>query len=77
MKLIFTTIFAVLFIQGVSAQNFSIGARTGLGKTMDVSHISNGTIDNTWDKEIFVRHETKGRFAFEVGGTQYSLGYTL
>ena len=76
MKLIFTTIFAVLFINGiVSAQNFSIGARTGMGNTMDLRSMRNGVIDKTWDKELFFRYETKGRLAFEASGTQYKYGY--
>lgn len=72
MKLILTTILATLALQNASAQDFSVGIRTGLGKTMDVSRISAGTIDNTWDKELFVRYQTKRRLAFEVGGTQYN-----
>lgn len=71
MKYIFSIILTLLFAQNAGAQGFSAGLRTGIGRTMDVSRISNGTIDNTWDKEIFVRLETKGRLAFEAGGTQY------
>lgn len=77
MKLIITTFLATLALQSVSAQEFSVGIRTGLGKTMDVSRISAGTIDNTWDKELFVRYETKRRLAFEVGGTQYNTSHSM
>ena len=72
MKYIISTILAVMLSQGVQAQDFSLGIRTGLGKNLDVTRISNGTIDNAWDKELFLRYQTKSRLAFEAGATHYN-----
>lgn len=77
MKLILTTLIAALLVQTVHAQSFSLGARTGLGKTFDVTQIKNGSISNTWDKELFFRYETKGKIAIEGSGTQYKYGYNF
>ncbi|MCB9044812.1 MAG: hypothetical protein H6550_01610 [Chitinophagales bacterium] len=71
MKLITTTLLAALLCGSLYAQSFSAGLRSGIGKTLDVAKINEGTINNTWDKELFLRYETKGRFAFEAGATQY------
>jgi|GEM_PF-1667081 len=73
MKKIAAVIASILFTTAlVSAQDFSVGARTGLGKTVVTDRISDGDMKSTWDKEFFVRYETKGRLAFEAGATQYS-----
>lgn len=72
MKLIITTFLATLALQSAMAQDFSVGLRTGIGNTLDVKQLRSGPIERVWDKELFVRYETKGRLAFEAGATQYN-----
>lgn len=77
MKLIITTILASLALQSASAQDLSVGIRTGLGKTLQLSNLRDGSIHKTWDKELFLRYEIKGRWAFEITGTQYYNNYHI
>lgn len=74
-KYLFVTVFAITSISTVYAQNFSAGLRTGIGNTIDIAAIKSAPIENTWDKEIFTRYETKGRLAFEASATQYYTNY--
>src|SRR5688572_14419162 len=73
MKLIFSTVLALLLVQGVQAQNFSIGARTGLSHSFDASEACTSDKELSWDKEIFARYQTKGKMAFEFRTGHYRL----
>lgn len=65
----------ILSCTGVIAQDISLGARTGISRFLDIKEISSGALYKTWDKELFLRYHTKGRFAFEAGGMRYNVSY--
>ena len=58
---------------------FSVGARTGLSCWKSVylgnadNKIANKGNTPVWDKQIYARYQTKGRFAFEAGFGHYKM----
>ena len=64
---------ALLSATIAGAQQFSVGARTGIGLWRGSAYDSemglpNGnTLQSLWEKEIFFRLEPVGRFAYEAG----------
>lgn len=66
--------FLIINIKASAQQGLSVGLRTGIGKMVNVTHIRSAST-TTWDKQLFVRYQTKGRFAFEAGATQYQYGF--
>lgn len=70
-------IFTILFSQNTYAQGISAGIRTGIGNSFDVTKLRSTENTPTWDKEVFARYETKGRFAFELGANHYSYSETV
>lgn len=67
----------VAAVQSVQAQQFSAGFRTGAsvwGDRHEPKSFDREDYDLSWDKELFVRFETKGKFAFEAGMGHYSIG---
>lgn len=79
-KIILLSLLAGTFT-AAQAQNFSGGLRTGASAWMDKTEgkcFSNaGGKNATWDKEFFVRYQTKGKFAFEAGIGHYAMGSRL
>lgn len=75
------TILALGLIAGLTneanAQHFSVGARTGVGTLIEVRKGTKDVQNITWDKEIFLRYETKRRLAFETGITHYKYDYPI
>lgn len=69
MKKAITSLLLLLAAGTVSAQNFSGGLRAGLNcqSAIDNNLKSHGHL-TTFQKEAFVRFETKGKWAFEVSG---------
>ena len=72
MKKIFATSFLITAIAGAAAaQNLSVGLRTGASCWMQRAAGDNFKLEATpgghvsWDQEVFVRRETKGKWAFE------------
>jgi len=72
MKYLFTLLLMLILGYNSGAQGISAGIRSGIGNSMDVTKLRSGTIDKTWQKEVFTRYETKKRLAFELSGTQYN-----
>ncbi|MCB9044811.1 MAG: hypothetical protein H6550_01605 [Chitinophagales bacterium] len=70
------TIAILLVSSPVFAQNFSFGARAGVGNTYDMSSLKSGVLDKSLDKELFLRYQSKGRLAFEVSCIQYNGTHT-
>lgn len=59
------------------SQEFSVGARTGVGKNYFLrSGNTNYPCVTTWDKQAFVRYQSKKRFALEVGAEHYRYTHT-
>lgn len=72
MKYLFSIILALSIVQNSGAQGISAGLRTGVGNTFDITSVKEGTKHNYWEKQLFLRYETKGRLAFELNTTQYN-----
>lgn len=72
MKYVLSFFLILLFADNSGAQGISAGIRSGIGNSMDITQLRSGTIDRTWQKEVFTRYETKKRLAFELSGTQYN-----
>lgn len=72
MKYLLSLTLALSLLQYAGAQGISAGFRTGIGNTMNISRMSEGIIDKHWEKELFLRYETKKRLALEINGTQYN-----
>lgn len=72
MKYILSFFLILLFADNSGAQSISAGIRSGIGNSMDITQLRSGTIDRTWQKEVFTRYETKKRLAIELSGTQYN-----
>lgn len=75
MKYLFYIILALAIVQNAAAQGVSAGFRTGVGNTLDVTSVKDGIRHSYWEKQLFLRYETKSRFAFEFNTTQYNYGY--
>lgn len=75
MKYLFSIILALSIVQTAGAQGISAGLRTGLGNTFDITSAREGVKHNYWEKQLFLRYETKGRLAFEFSTTQYNYTY--
>ncbi|HRO42742.1 MAG TPA: hypothetical protein PL009_07890 [Flavipsychrobacter sp.] len=75
MKKIITLVLTTCIFYSANAQQFSAGVRTGASKWMDKKEgkcFSSSGQNTTWDKEMFVRYNTKGKFAFEAGMGHYA-----
>ncbi len=75
MKYLFSIILALSIVQNAGAQGISAGLRTGVGNTFDITSAREGIKHNYWEKQLFMRYETKGRLAFEFSTTQYNYTY--
>lgn len=75
MKYLFSIILALLIVQTAGAQGISAGLRTGVGNTFDITSAKEGIKHNYWEKQLFLRYETRGRLAFEFSTTQYNYTY--
>jgi len=73
-KIITLAISGIIFYQ-VQAQNLSGGFRTGASMWKGQNEgkcFGNSAHNATWDKELFVRYQTKGKLAFEAGMGHYA-----
>jgi len=78
MKKMLTLLAASFLFYTSNAQQFSGGFRTGASHWMDKEKgkcfsRENGRKHNSWDKELFIRYNTKGKLAFEASLGHYSL----
>lgn len=76
MKYLLITLLISMTLHSAVAQDILGGVRLGIGRTMDIKECTSGFIDKTLDKELFMRYETKGRLAFEVGAIHYNTSST-
>lgn len=53
------------------AQSLSLGIRTGIGQTIDMPDISPGESYTTWDKEVYVRIDTRKKLSSELRALHY------
>lgn len=77
MKKLLVFLCTVTAVHAAQAQQFSVGFRTGVstwGDRQESKSFDRKDYDLSWDKEIFLRLETKGKFAFEAGMGHYSIG---
>lgn len=75
MKPLITLLLLAILSSNAYSQGFSAGLSTGLGATADITQPKLGTMTKSWDKELFLRYETKGRIALETGVNNYSYTY--
>lgn len=55
------------------SQEFSVGARTGVGKNFFLrTQDQQMPCNTTWDKQVFTRYQSKKRFALEIGAEHYA-----
>ena len=80
MRVVLLAVVAFLITTTVHAQGFSAGARSGIGlwkgEVYNEWTFSNEVQGQTlWEKEVFLRYETKGHLAFELGVNQVETDY--
>lgn len=71
MKIITTAALLLITLTNVSAQEISSGLRTGIGSTFSAKELCNSQNTLTWDKEAYIRYETRGKVAAELRFQHY------
>lgn len=71
MKIITTVALLLITLINVSAQDISSGLRTGIGSTFSAKELCNSQNTLTWDKEAYIRYETRGKLAAELRFQHY------